>query len=94
MKWAISLKTDAVLTNDPEKYLALKDHKPSILDYPQNWSFRNWWTVYFWSWLGATIMNIRVWRYSGRGGWNMKLGNVEERVIKGGIPEKAQEIKD
>ena len=94
MKWAMCLKTDAVLTNDPEKYLTLRDHEPSKKDEPENWPLRDRMTLYLWSWLGFIFMSLRVWRYSGRGGWKEKLGNVEERVIKGGVTEKAQEIQE
>jgi hypothetical protein len=94
MKWAIYLKTDAVLTNNPEKYLALRDHKPSEKDQPDFWPLRDRMTMYLWSWLGFLVMSLRVWRYSGRGGWKEKLGNVEEKVVKGGISEKVQDIKE
>jgi hypothetical protein len=94
MKWAIYLKTDAVLTNNPEKYLALRDHEPSEQDQPDNWAMRDRLTLYLWSWLGYLIMSLRVWRFSGRGGWREKLGNVEERVVEGGLSEKVQEIQD
>ena len=43
--------------------------------------------------MGFISMTLRVWRFSGRGGWKEKLGNVEERIVKGGITEKAQEIR-
>ena len=92
MKWAMCLKTDAVLTNDPEKYLALRDHVPSEQDHPTNWPFKDQLSLYFWSWFGVFIMSLRIWRYSGRGGWKEKLGNVEERIVEGGISEKVQEI--
>jgi len=88
------LKTDAVLTNDPEKYLSLRDHEPTKEDQPEFWSMRDRMTLYLWSWLGFFVMTLRVWRFSGRGGWKEKLGNVEERVVKGGISEKAQEVKE
>ena len=94
MKWAIYLKTDAVLTNDPEKYLALRDCVPSEQDQPANWSWKDRLTLYFWSWCGFLIMTLRIWRFSGRGGWKEKLGNVEERLVEGGISEKVQEIHD
>jgi hypothetical protein len=94
MKWAMYLKTDAVLTNDPEKYLALRDHVPSPMDRLEAWDWRDRWTMYLWSYLGAFVMSVRVWRYSGRGGWKEKLGNMEERMVKGSISEKAQEIKN
>jgi len=94
MKWAMRLKTDAVLTNDPSKYLELRDHIPSENDEPENWPLREQLNLYLWSWLGFFIMSLRVWRYSGRGGWKEKLGNMEERVVEGGISEKVQEIKE
>ena len=94
MKWAMHLQTDAVLTNNPEKYLALRDYMPSEKDRPEYWSLSDRLTLYLWSWLGFILMNFRVWRYSGRGEWKEKLGNVEERLIKGGISEKAQEVHD
>jgi len=94
MKWAIHLETDAVLTNNPEKYLALRDHESSEKDQPDYWPLKDRMTMHLWSWLGYLIMTLRVWRYSGRGGWKEKLGNVEERVVKGGISEKAQDIKE
>ena len=93
MKWAIYLKTDAVLTNNPEKYLALRDaHVPSEKDQPSHWSMREWWKVYVGSWWGVIMTRIRVWQYSGRGGWKERLGSVEETVVKDGISEKIQEV--
>ena len=94
MKWAISLRTDAVLTNNPEKYLALRNHEPSEEDQPENWPLRDRMTLHLWNWLGFLIMSLRVWRYSGRGGWKEKLGNVEEQVVQGGISEKAQNVQE
>ena len=94
MKWAMRLKTDAVLTNDPPKYLALRDHVPSKTDDPENWPRNEQWKLYLLSWLGFLLMSMRVWRYSGRGGWKEKLGNVEERVVEGGISEKIQEVQE
>ena len=94
MKWAIYLKIDAVLTNDPEKYLALRDCAPSEQDQPSNWPLKDQLILYFWSWLGFLMMSVRVWMYSGRGGWKEKLGNVEERVVEEGISETVQEIHD
>lgn len=94
MKWAIYLKTDAVLTNNPDKYLSLRDHEPAEQDQPDNWAMKDRLTLYLWSWLGYLIMSLRVWRFSGRGGWREKLGNVEERVVEGGLLEKVQEIQD
>jgi hypothetical protein len=88
MKWAMYLGLDAVLTNDPEKYLKLRDHVPSKQDDPENWSMKDRWTLYLWSWLGFLIMSLRVWRYSNRGSWKEKLGNVEETFAKGGATEK------
>jgi hypothetical protein len=93
MKWAIYLKTDAVLTNNPDKYLALRDHEPSEQDQPDNWAMKDRLTLYLWSWLGYLIMSIRVWRFSGRGGCREMLWNVEERVVEGGLSEKVQEIE-
>jgi len=93
MKWAIYLKTDAVLTNNPEKYLALRDHEPSELDRPDNWTLRDRLTLHLRSWMGFLLMKFRVWRYSKRG-WREKLGNVEERVVQGGLSEKLQEIQE
>src|SRR5436309_15303563 len=82
MKWAVYLKTDAVLTNDPEKYLMLiRDHESTEKDQPKYWSMKDRWRLFLWSWLGFVIMSLRVWRFSGRGGWKGKLGNVEERVV-------------
>jgi hypothetical protein len=88
MRWAIYLKTDAVLTNDPKKYLDLHDqHVTSTADCPENWSMRDRWTLFLWSWLGYFVMSLRIWRFSGRGGWKEKLENVEEHVVEGGISE-------
>ena len=79
MKWSMYLKTDAVLTNDPEKYLALRDdYFPTEQDQPENWPLKDVLTLYFWSWLGFVIMSLRIWRFSGRGEWREKLGNVEK----------------
>ena len=94
MKWAMYLQTDAVLTNNPEKYLALRDHSPSEKDRPEHWPMKEWFKLYLWSWLGFIFMTLRVWRYAGRGGWKDKLGNFEERVVKGGVTEKAQEVTE
>ena len=88
------LRTDAVLTNNPEKYLALRDHVPTEKDSPENWPLSDRWTIYLWSWIGYVVMSFRIWRYSGRGGWKEKLGNVEERVLEGGAVEKFQEIQE
>lgn len=88
------LHTDAVLTNNPEKYLALRDHVPNEQDQPEYWSWKDRLTLYLQSWIGFVSMSFRVWRYSGRGGWKEKLGNIEERIIKGGISEMVQEIHD
>jgi hypothetical protein len=78
MKWAMRLETDAVLTNDPEKYLSLRDHVPTEKDEPANWPYRSLLTLYFWSWLGFLMMSVRVWRFSGRGGWKGKLENIHK----------------
>jgi hypothetical protein len=94
MKWAMYLKTDAVLTNNPEKYLALRDYVPTEQDHPENWPLREFMTTYLWSWVTIIFMSLHVWRISKRGGWKEKLGNVEEKVIKDGISEKVQEIHD
>jgi len=95
MKWAMYLRVDAVLTNDPKRYLDLRDkHVASTADCPETWPWRARMTLYFWSWMGFISMTLRVWRFSGRGGWKEKLGNVEERIVKGGITEKAQEIRE
>jgi hypothetical protein len=90
MKWAMYLKTDAVLTNDPPKYIALRDHVPSEKDSPENWPLRDRLKLYLFSWLGYIFMTIRVWRYAKRGGWS----TVEERVVKGGIQEKIEEVDE
>lgn len=88
------LKADAVLTNDPGKYLALRDHVPSKQDTPENWPYRAQLALHLWSWLGFFIMSFRVWRFAGRGGWKEKLGDVEESIVEGGISEKVQEIDE
>jgi hypothetical protein len=87
------LKTDAVLTNDPEKYLGLRDHEPSDADEPDHWPLADRMRLYLLSWLGFLIMTYRVWRFSSRGGWKEKLGNVEEELVEGGMSEKIQEVK-
>ena len=94
MKWAMYLKTDAVLTNDPEKYLALRDRVPSEQDQPAHWPLKDQLALYLWSWLGFLMISLRVWRLSGRGRWRAKLGNVEESVGKGDVSEKVQEIHE
>jgi len=96
MKWAMYLKTDAVLTNDLAKYLALRDHVPSKEDTPESWPYRDFFTIYCLSWLGFLIMSFRVWRYAGRGNlrWKDRSGNIEETIVKGGISEKMQEIEE
>jgi hypothetical protein len=94
MKWAIYLKTDAVLTNDPEKYLAFRDRVPLEQDQPANWPWKDQLTIYFLSWFGFLMMTLRVWRFSGRGRWKERLGNVVEGVGKGDISEKVQEIPE
>ena len=94
MKWAIYLKTDAVLTNDPEKYLALRSRVLTEQDHPESWPWREFITLYLWSWLGFIFMSLRVLGFSKRGGWKEKLGNVEAKVIKGGVSGKVQEIHD
>jgi len=91
MKWAMYLKTDAVLTNDPAKYLALRDHVPSKKDSPDYWTYRDFFTVWCLNWLGYLIMSFRVWRYAGRDTWKEKLGNVEEKIVNGGMSEKVQQ---
>ena len=88
MKWAIYLKTDAVLTNNPEKYLEFRDHEPSEKDQPGNWSLSDRLKLYLWSWLGFFIMSLRIWRFSARGRWKDKLGDVKER----GNSEKIHQI--
>lgn len=88
------LKTDAVLTNDPEKYLAFRDHVPTEKDQPENWPLRDLFKLYLWSWFRFFIMSLHIWRYARRGGWKEKLESVEERVVKGGISEKVQEINE
>jgi hypothetical protein len=94
MKWAMCLKTDAVLTNDPPKYLALRDHVPSEVDLPENWPWRDRLKLYLFSWLGYIFMTLRVWQYKKRGGWTEKMGNLEERVVEGGIQEKIEEMDE
>jgi hypothetical protein len=93
MKWAMYLKTDAVLTNDPVKYLKLRDHVPSKKDTPENWPYRDLLLLYAFSWLGYFIMSFRVWRYAGRAGWKEKMGIVEEKIVQGGITEKVQDME-
>jgi hypothetical protein len=94
MKWAMYLKTDAVLTNNPEKYLALRDHVPTEHDQPENWLLKEWLILYIRSWVSFVFTTLRVWRFSGRGGWKEKLGNVEEKGVKSGVLEKIQEIQE
>jgi hypothetical protein len=92
MKWAIYLRTDAVLTNDPDKYLAFRDHVPSEQDQPANWPLRDQLTLYLLSWVGFLMMKLLIWRFSGRGGWKEKLENIEDNLGEGGISEKIREI--
>jgi hypothetical protein len=82
------LQIDAVLTNNPEKYLALRDHVPTERDQPENWPFKYRWTLFLWNWLGFIMMSLLVWRTSGRQGWKEKLNNVVERVVEDSISEK------
>ena len=83
MKWAMYLKTDAVLTNDPEKYLALRNHLSTEPDQPDNWSLRNQWSLYFWKWYGFVMMSLRVWRFSEPRSWKERSGDVQEKAVKG-----------
>lgn len=92
MKWAIYLKTDAVLTNDPEKYLALRDSAYSQQDQPPNWPLKDQLILFLLSWFGFLIMSFRVWKFSRRGR-KVKLGNIEKTVVERGISEKVQEGK-
>jgi hypothetical protein len=94
MKWSMQLRTDAVLTNDPKKYLAVREsHVPSTADCPENWPWRDRLRLFMYSWLGYLMMTFRVWRYSGHGAWKERLGNVEERLVEGGISEKMADIE-
>jgi hypothetical protein len=93
MKWAIYLKTDAVLTNDPEKYLALRDSAYSERDLPPNWPLKDQLILFFWNWLGFLIMSFRVWRFSRRER-KANLGKIEKTVVEGVISEKLKEIHD
>ena len=73
MKWAMYLQVDAVLTNDPEKYLALRDHVPTERDKPESWPFKDRWRLFLWTWLGLIVMSLLSWRSSRRQGWKEKL---------------------
>ena len=92
MKWAMYLKTDAVLTNDPVKYIALRDHVPSKNDAPESWPYRDFFTLYALSWMGYFLMTLRVWRFAIRSEFHAKMEKVEEKMANGGLTEKIQEI--
>jgi hypothetical protein len=56
MKWAMYLQTDAVLMNNPEKYLTLRDQSPTEKDLPENWPLRDRWTLFLYCLLGYIFL--------------------------------------
>jgi hypothetical protein len=89
MKWAMYLGLDAVLTNDPEKYLSLRNHVPSEKDDLRYWPLKERWNIFLWSWIGFLVTVLHAWRYSGqRSRWKERLRDVKRNLIQGGAVRK------